>query len=146
MTAKAKLNYFFSKGALAKGDRLYGLIRFALIGGSATLTYLVTFALIHRFTSINVYLTSLLAYGFGFCVSYVGQSLYTFRLEGWDKAILRRFLCASAFGAFLSYIIIIVCTDIFHLPSFFGAIITAILIPFLSFLAMNFWVFLIRVR
>ncbi len=142
MAFSTTIKQIINKGALNEGDRITGFIRFIFTGGAATLTYLIAFFILQNRLSLDAKTLSLIAYGCGFCVSYTGQSLFTFKQTGHNSQQFRRFILLSILGAALSWIIIAIFNDGLGLPSMWGAVVTAGLIPLISFLAMNFWVFL----
>jgi len=144
MALYTSIQNVINKGALNEGDRITGFIRFAFTGGAATLTYLIAFFILQKHLNLDAKTLSLIAYACGFCVSYTGQSFFTFKQTGHDSDQFRKFIILSILGAALSWVIIAICNDGLGLKPMWGAVVTAGLIPLISFLGMNFWVFLKR--
>lgn len=142
MNLTSATSRLMNKGALSSGDRILGFLRFTFTGGLATLTYLLAFFILSKQLPYDPKIISLFAYGFGFCVSYIGQTFITFKQTGWNSVAFKRFMIVSILGAILSWFIIAITSDILHMNSIIGALITATLIPVISFIIMNFWVFI----
>jgi putative flippase GtrA len=84
---------------------------------------------------------SVLGYMAGVVVSYVGQSQITFR-AGWSRQALAKFVAVSLLGIACSIALMHVLHEVWGYPVIYPIIATCLLVPALSFLAMNFYVFI----
>jgi len=115
--------------------------RFALVGIVATCVHIsVVWVLIERF-DVETLLANLFAFLTAFIVSFTGQYLWTFRSkQSWHSA-LRRFFPVASFGFVLNNIVLITLLDMRLMSDSLAAIISACVIPVVTFLAGRFWAF-----
>jgi putative flippase GtrA len=128
-----------------KGDPLfvhaYRLIRFGLVGGLATLTYLAVSIGAVKLLELRPSIASIIAIACGFVVSYVGHHQFTFRLTGRHHVHLPRFgvMQTTIFvvvGGLSTYLLEKQVAD----PTVVSVMV-AIAWPMISFVVAQLWVF-----
>lgn len=123
-------------------------IRFGLVGGAATLSYALLGLLFVNVCGLPVLAGNALAYLLSFFVSYLGQSLWTFRAGGRagkeagasHKNMLPRFAAAQALGLGLNSVIIWLLTALglsyeLSMPA------AVVVVPVMVYLLCKYWVF-----
>jgi putative flippase GtrA len=115
------------------------LSRFGTVGIAATLLYLIVSNIL-IFLGAEPIAASVVAYIAGMVVSFFGQSLFTFRVQGLKLHHGLRFFVLSAVGLLMSYGTVYAAMAN-EIPPMVGTVATALLVPVISFLAMRFWVF-----
>ena len=77
-------------------------MRFCIVGGAASLVYFGCGLFFVNLLGLPVLAGNALAYLVAFVVSYLGQSLWTFRAEGSHRAMLPRFAATQGLGLALN--------------------------------------------
>ena len=77
-------------------------MRFCIVGGAASLVYFGCGLFFVNLLGLPVLAGNVLAYLVAFVVSYLGQSLWTFRAEGSHRAMLPRFAVTQGLGLALN--------------------------------------------
>jgi putative flippase GtrA len=100
----------------------------------------VVWVLIEQFR-IETLIANLLAFLTAFVVSFTGQYLWTFRSNrNWDSA-LPRFFSVSFAGFIFNNIVLISLLDMGFMSDAHAAMISACIIPVVTYLAGRFWAF-----
>jgi putative flippase GtrA len=114
------------------------LIRFGLVGGSATLAYLIIAILLDWLLSIDAVYVSFCAYSLAAVISFFGHRYFTFSRKGRAAGQAIRFVVSTLIGFSVAVLIPV----IFHM---FAPLVTyvmvAVLVPIMSFLLLKFFVF-----
>ncbi len=116
------------------------ILRFAAVGVAATATYGLAAATLDRLGMAPI-LASLLAYGVGGGVSYLGHKRVTFRSDGAHRAEAPRFLAGFAFGLALAAAIPALVTRSLGLSPDAATLITCAATPPLNYLVLRRLVF-----
>lgn len=119
------------------------LLRFALVGGAATLIYGMLSVLLARGFGLPAMSAHLLAYLLVIPLSFIGQNRITFGYTGDHGKAFGRFVITSLFALTLS-----TCA-VWGLQSrgyadLYGTLATMIIVPVISYLMLVFWVFVER--
>ena len=115
--------------------------RFTLVGIVATCVHIsIVWVLIEQF-SIETLLANLAAFLTAFIVSFTGQHLWTFRSNRSWWSSLARFFPVSLFGFVLNNVVLISLLDLGLMSDSHAAILSACIIPVVTYLAGRFWVF-----
>ena len=91
-------------------------------------------------TPIQATTASIVAYCCGIPVSFLGQSRFTFRVGQTRAAHLLRFALVTVLGLSISYLSIVLASSL-SLHPIAGVVCGTILVPIMSFIVMNSWVF-----
>ena len=116
------------------------LSRFSIVGVVATLVYFVVASVLVLATPIQATTASIVAYCCGIPVSFLGQSRFTFRVGQTRAAHLLRFALVTVLGLSISYLSIVLASSL-SLHPIAGVVCGTILVPIMSFIVMNSWVF-----
>ena len=116
------------------------LMRFAGVGGAATLIYA---GLAAGFGALGVRAVgaSLLAYGLAGLFGYFGHKRVTFRSDRAHAEEAPRFAAASVMGAAIATAAPLVLTDAARLPGFVAIGFTCVAVPAMNFLVLDLLVF-----
>ena len=115
--------------------------RFTLVGIVATCVHIsIVWVLIEQF-SIETLLANLAAFLTAFIVSFTGQHLWTFRSNRSWRSAFTRFFPVSSFGFVLNNIVLISLLDLGLMSDSHAAILSACIIPVVTYLAGRFWAF-----
>jgi len=117
------------------------LSRFTLVGITAAFVHIgIVWVLITQH-EIETLLANLVAFLTAFMVSFTGQYLWTFRTKRyWQSALIRFFLISLA-GFSGNNIVLISLLDMGVMSDSFAAILSACVIPIVTYLAGRFWAF-----
>ena len=118
--------------------RLAELVRFGIVGASATLAYLIiAIALDWLLPLASVYI-SFLAYALAAMISFFGHRLFTFSQVSRHRGQVMKFIVSTIIG----FIIAILIPVIFHrfAPNV-TYLMVALIVPIMSFLMLKFFVF-----
>jgi putative flippase GtrA len=116
------------------------LIRFALAGGLATALYGLFAVLLHQVLDVSNLAIHTMAFVLAIPVSYLGQSLFTFRYRGARTPALGRFAVVSL-AAFLASSAATHAAAVSGAHFIVGVVVTMLIVPLVSFFAMLLWVF-----
>ncbi len=117
------------------------LLRFAGVGGLATLTHVLVASIVHAlFAAPDLWSN----FG-GFCasvlISYLGHSRFTFATEPNHKQHLPRFVFVSLTGLAASSFIVWLISTFTDGGFYLAMALVALIVPLATFLALRFWVF-----
>ena len=115
--------------------------RFGLVGLLATVVHIAIVWVLLALTNIVPVLANTLAFMVAFCISFVGNYLWTFRSPGSPRRAIFRFfvIAASAFIVNTLVLAFLVRQDWFS--PVVSAILSASLVPVISFFASRLWGF-----
>lgn len=119
------------------------LLRFALVGVSATLLYAVLAILFDQLAGhiMSQSALSLAAFALSAVYSYCAHKFITFSSSGSYRIEVPRFTAVTATGASVSLILPVLAENWLELPMYVTVAAVCILIPMVNFVALNFWVF-----
>ena len=123
-------------------DIIAKLMRFAFVGGVSTISYFVMVLAAIEWLAWEPVMASVLSYCAAMFVSYFGQSLVTFRISPRATNRASRFIIVSLVGISVSWSAMAILTDKFDIHYLASALVVCVAVPVLSFIAMNFWVFI----
>lgn len=123
-------------------DLLTKLIRFGLVGGTSTILYGALAVLIEKIGILPHFAIHILCYCLSLPASYMMQKTFTFRHKGAHKKAAPRFIITSASSLVISSGLFWLITNTLELPYIAGVLGVMISVPIISFLTMQFWVFL----
>jgi putative flippase GtrA len=120
----------------------FKLLRFGVVGGSATLLYGIFVLALHAMLPLPPLAEHSAAYALAVPVSYLGQRTFTFRYRGPEFRAMRRFLLTVVLAYVVSTVAVYLCGAILGLPFYYGTVVTMGIVPVISFLTMLLWVFI----
>lgn len=119
---------------------IFKLLRFGLSGGLATLAY-GTIALIASYATLWQPMTvHFVAYGLCLPISYLLQRNFTFRFTGKHSVSMPRFFVAMVATFLCSSLAVQKVQDMGY-PDIYGTLSVMVVIPLISFIVMQLWVF-----
>lgn len=117
-------------------------IRFALVGGFATVIHAGVSTLLLMSTSWPLLLTNALAFLVAFMFSYFGNRTYTFRLKsGRVGTTISRWFVVSISGLILGSVLIYILISMLSQPVWLAQTVAIIAPPTLSFILSRSWAF-----
>ena len=117
------------------------ILRFGLIGICATLVYALTAAMAIEILSISPIPASVLGQAVSAGVSYLGHSIFTFRVKTDHRAFLWRFMIIAGLTLAANVTVTWLLTDILELSHRVMIAVMSILIPAVNYVCNRFWVF-----
>ena len=111
------------------GGRLSKLLRYALIGGIATLVHAVILWVFVTFVDLRPSLATILGFLAAFSVSYFGHYYFTFQSTESHRRALPRFLAIALSGAVLNWLIFVVVYDGLRMDYWIAFLIAVIVVP-----------------
>ncbi len=121
-------------------DIVLRLIRFALVGGIATMIYAVlTYWLIQN--QMNTVAASVLGYAVAIPFSFIGQKYFTFNAEGRVPVEFTKFLLTQGIGMFCAAVIMGMVTKFSPESPLIGIAAVVVAIPLMNFFIMTLWIF-----
>jgi putative flippase GtrA len=117
------------------------VLRFVLVGGTATLSYALLVTLANLWLPLPAGVNSLLAYGLSMPVSYAGHRLFTFNSVQAHGQTAPRFMLTSVVGYGLAFIIPAVMTDALGWSSHLATVASCTAIPLVNFILLSTFVF-----
>jgi putative flippase GtrA len=119
---------------------LHRLATFATIGAAATIGYAIIAASL-VFLGLRPLWASLIAYGLCACWSYLGHKHVTFGSSGAHAVEAPRFVVATAAGLLVATGMPILFAKLFGPSPYFAVLATCVLVPIISFVASQRFVF-----
>ncbi|MEM9386269.1 MAG: GtrA family protein [Pseudomonadota bacterium] len=120
-------------------------IKFALVGGLATLTHVAAFAAFNELTSLTPLLANFAAFGTAFSVSFFGHLRWTFaQHDVQPAAALGRFAAVALVGLSLNTLIVYLITDVLAWSYIAAIPPMATLVPISTFVLSKYWAFAMR--
>ncbi|MET0581980.1 MAG: GtrA family protein [Pseudoxanthomonas sp.] len=126
---------------LARRDLLAKLLRFGVAGAASSVFYAVCTWLLAGPLEVPAVYASAMGYVTAVPLSFFLQRNFSFRSKGSKRAQAPRFLLVHGLNILVSVIVMHVLVSSLHMDYRAGIALTMVLIPLLSFLAMNTWVF-----
>ncbi len=117
------------------------MLRFLLVGGTATLSYALLVTLANHWLPLPAGVNSLLAYGLSMPVSYAGHRLFTFNSARAHGQTAPRFMLTSAVGYGFAFLIPAVMTDALGWSSHLATLASCTAIPLVNFIMLSLFVF-----
>ncbi|MEP1649727.1 MAG: GtrA family protein [Paracoccaceae bacterium] len=124
-------------------ETLNRLLRFALVGGAATLLYGGLSLILLYGLGMAAMTAHLMSYALVIPLSFLGQKRITFDFKGNQGKAFLRFVVTSLLGLSLSTAAVWAIKTAGYLP-LYGTIAAMLVVPVISYLMMAFWVFLER--
>jgi putative flippase GtrA len=122
-------------------ETLPKLVRFALVGGIASLTYAVCVLMLSSQFGMHPVVSSVVGYSISLLVGFVGQRSLTFRSRARVKVDIIRFLVAQGLNLLIVSALISASMELRSGNYLWGLMIALIAIPLLNFAMLNWWVF-----
>ena len=117
------------------------LSRFTLVGIVAACVHISIVWFLITYLGIEALLANLAAFLSAFIVSFTGQYLWTFRSKRYWQSALMRFFLISLFGFMVNNIVLIALLDVGIMSDSLSAVLSACIIPVVTYLAGRFWAF-----
>ncbi len=114
--------------------------RFVVSGTATTILYALLSLILNYYFKDNMMLNHVAAYFFSVPVSYLLQSLYTFRYKGSHFKASAKFFVLTTVG-FFTGIIIVHFVEILNIHYVYGTILVSGFIPLINYIIMRLWVF-----
>ena len=118
----------------------YQLLRYAIVGGSVAVFYVVLYAILMQLGVTQV-VANALAFAAAIVVQYLGQAVFTFRRDWAEPGQALRFAVMIGVGFVASAVITGMVGPAFGMPPWTAAAIAAIWLPIQNFIFMKLWVF-----
>ena len=123
-------------------DTLGALItRFSIVGLASTAFYFIVANILLASGTMSETTSSMAAYALSIAFSYVGHSLFTFKVERHSPGQILRFAVVSGCGFAISYYAVRFAVEILAVAAFWGTVLTSITVPIINFLVLLLWVF-----
>ena len=120
-------------------DRRAQILRFLVVGGTATSVYFFL-ALAGVGAGLSVEAAHILAFAVSIVVSYFGQKLFTFRVQGEHVRNVARFAIATAGISILQFLCVI-GLNAMHLDKVLIFLASSVIYPVSSFIVHSTWTF-----
>lgn len=120
-------------------ETILQLVRFGIVGISATITYFCTGMALSYLTALHPLVVHVLAFLISLAVSYLGHAHFTFGVAGTRYVIRYAIITGVLFAA--SSLLTVIQTQIFSLSSSLNVTIITFIYPIFSFLLHRFWTF-----
>ncbi|MDH3768897.1 MAG: GtrA family protein [Gammaproteobacteria bacterium] len=117
------------------------LIRYLLVGGALTVTYILLTIAIIELLQWPALLSSISAFALNLPISYLGHRYGTFQAEGSHRLQARRFTLAMTVSFTVSTISIVVIVNVMSKHYALALLATAVLVPMINFVVLKQWVF-----
>lgn len=117
------------------------IVRFALVGGLATLTHAGLAAVLTLTLSWPQVTINTIAFLIAFCVSGIGHSIYTFKLSKGRKSAILRWFIVSLLGLIFGNLIIFSTMTGLNAPRWLAQALAIAIVPIWSFSASRLWAF-----
>jgi len=122
-------------------QRNYKLIFFGLVGATSAITYFAAVVLLVEVFYYEPVNASIFGYAISLPVSFLGQKILTFRSKGNIIGEVNRFIVTHTIGVITMYSTMWLAFNILELPFWVGTVLGTMLVPLLSYVLFNFWVF-----
>ncbi len=116
-------------------------LTFGVVGLAATVVHVSLALTLNARFAVGPIIANFAGYSCGFFVSYLGNSLLTFRRPALHGQRLSRFLAASLGGLALNQAIVFPLVTLAHLPLKLALAPAVVIVPIVSFAAARLWVF-----
>ena len=123
----------------------YQLLRFVLVGATATGAHYIT-ALLSS-TQVSVYSSNLAGYLVAVSISYFGHQRFSFEVAAHDVSHARqfpRFVTGSLGGLALSFLLLFVMDRLLGTATWLSLAVAVSLVPVYTFIVNKYWVFQTR--
>ncbi|MGF1484058.1 MAG: GtrA family protein [Opitutales bacterium] len=117
------------------------ILRFAAIGGVATLVHFLTYAAMLELAGLPPLIANTVAFGVAFVVSFVGHRWITFRCRRNFLQSLPRFFSLALAGFGLNQLLVYLSVYPLGLGEYPGAIAAVVVVPVFTFMLSRLWVF-----
>jgi putative flippase GtrA len=125
--------------SLPSRGELFKLIRFGLVGASATLLYALLVGVLLQLR-IGLVLAHCMSYAAAIPYSYFAQRGFTFRSSRAHLVSLPRFLLTNS-ASFLLSTTIVAASKQLQLPALISVTAVVVVVPLINYLCLNSWVF-----
>lgn len=116
------------------------LLRFALVGGSVAVAYVVAYVLLLNL-GMAVVMANAVAFGLAIVLQYFGQAVFTFRRTWSEAGQMARFATMTGLGFVVSCLITAGLAPVAGLSALQAAMIVAVWLPIQNYVLMKIWVF-----
>ena len=117
------------------------LVRFPIVGLASTLIYAVSTAAYIAHLGLGTQVAALAGYGTAIPFSFLAHRSFTFGSAGGVRIEFIRFAVVHAVGAILSWLSMGLAVERLHLHYAVGIVGAVVLVPLVSFLLFDNWVF-----
>lgn len=115
------------------------MLRFCIIGSCSLLVYVSTGFLLLNVVGLTLMAANIIAFFPALMVSYLGQALWSFEASNETSSLLK-FVMLSVIALATTMLISYSVTES-SIPASFGILITAVVLPIISFVVQKLWVF-----
>lgn len=115
--------------------------RFGLVGVGATLVYASGFALSVKELGVTPVVGTTIGYILSTAVSYFGHQGFSFAVSADHGDYLPRFISLSICSYLISTGMVVIISDVWHLPYQIAVAAPTVTIPVINYLLSRFWVF-----
>ncbi|EGV28815.1 GtrA family protein [Thiorhodococcus drewsii AZ1] len=118
-------------------DEIAKLLRFGIVGISATLTHLLTAGMVLKYCYSSVFFANITAFVIAFQVSFVGHRYVTFKKKGHTD----RFIVAAGLGFIFNNVILAGLVFSGLLNGLLAIFVSTLCVPIIVYALLRFWVF-----
>jgi putative flippase GtrA len=116
-------------------------LRFGFVGALSGLVFAVTTTILTGWIGMNPKLASVAGYLVSMPLNFAGNRRFTFKSENMLSVELLRFILLHTGNILLTVFAMGAVVDLLKLHYEFGIVVTIVVVPCVSFAAMNWWVF-----
>ena len=117
------------------------LVLFALVGGSASLIYIVIFALVDSVTGASTLVANIVAYGIAIPFSYAGHKYLTFSSSNPIISEFPKYIMTQTIGFLSCTTVSMALIDGLHVNHIISSIASTSTVPLISYALSNIWVY-----
>ena len=117
------------------------IIVFCLTGGITTVVHITVGLTVHRYLGIDPFNANLIAFCFGFMVSYFGHRHFTFRSPGRVRRSMPRFFVIAAVSLVLNQLIVFTFVNLLGYSYNVALAVMVVVVPTFTYLGGRLWAF-----
>lgn len=118
-------------------------LKFAIIGGIATLTHAINYLLFLKVFNISEYISNVIGFTFALSISYYGQRYWTFsdkKIQNENKTKFKFFI-SSLLSIILNTLWVFITVNMFNCKPEYAAFGIVFVTPVMIFITLSLWVF-----
>ncbi|MBQ0799670.1 MAG: GtrA family protein [Porticoccaceae bacterium] len=125
----------------ARTDTMIHIVRFAVVGISATAVHLGVALCLNMAIGISALVSNIIAFCCALLVSYFGNLKWVFRVKEQNKFRAGKFLITALSGFFLNNTILVLLITQGLMADALAIVVSVFCVPLITFVAFKFWVF-----
>jgi putative flippase GtrA len=117
------------------------IVAFVFVGGLTTGVHVAVGLICNQWFGLSPFNANLVAFAFGFFVSYFGHRSVTFRSRGRVSRSMPRFFAIAATNLFLNQAIVYSVVNILHRPYWLALAVMVLVVPAFTYVLSRIWAF-----